>query len=173
MQHLEVLNLGNNHINDSFPCRLRTLQSLKVLVLRSNSFHGPLSCPEKNYSSWRLLQIVDLASNNFNGALPSELFSSCKAMSNSVNDPDSSAADHLGFDILRFSQLRYLDRVTVASKGLQLELVKILTIYTSVDLSSNNFHGEIPEEVGNLTALYVLDLSHNALAGQIPSALVT
>ena len=49
--------------------------------------------------------------------------------------------------------------------------MKILTLFTSIDFSRNNFHGEIPEELGQLKAIYVLDLSNNVLSGQIPSSL--
>ncbi|XP_019054440.1 PREDICTED: leucine-rich repeat receptor protein kinase EMS1-like [Nelumbo nucifera] len=52
-----------------------------------------------------------------------------------------------------------------------MELVKILTIFTCVDLSNNRFQGEIPVVIGNLTSLHILNLSHNALIGQIPSSM--
>jgi hypothetical protein len=38
-------------------------------------------------------------------------------------------------------------------------------------LSFNNFHGDIPPSIGNLTNLQVLDLSYNDLTGAIPSSL--
>ncbi|KAK2656243.1 hypothetical protein Ddye_009295 [Dipteronia dyeriana] len=63
------------------------------------------------------------------------------------------------------------DAVTVTSKGLEMELVKILTIFTSIDLSNNHFQGPIPEEMGLFKSLYVLNLSHNALTGPIPSSM--
>jgi Leucine-rich repeat (LRR) protein len=51
------------------------------------------------------------------------------------------------------------------------ELVKILTIFTSIDVSCNNIEGPILGEFGGLRSLYVLNLSHNALTGQIPPSL--
>ncbi|RVW13687.1 Receptor like protein 42 [Vitis vinifera] len=54
----------------------------------------------------------------------------------------------------------------------EVELVKkVLTLYTSIDLSCNNFHGDIPEVMGNFTSLYVLNLSHNGFTGHIPSSI--
>lgn len=38
-----------------------------------------------------------------------------------------------------------------------------------IHLSYNNLVGSIPEEIGNLTELYTLDLSGNTLTGEIPS----
>lgn len=51
-----------------------------------------------------------------------------------------------------------------------MELIKILTAFTSTDFSNNSFEGQIPKELGELKRLHVLDLSNNALRGQIPSS---
>ncbi|PON67047.1 LRR domain containing protein [Parasponia andersonii] len=61
------------------------------------------------------------------------------------------------------------DSVTVMNKGLEMVLVRILTIFTSIDLSNNNFHGEIPRTVGDLPSLIVLNLSSNYFEGLISS----
>ena len=58
--------------------------------------------------------------------------------------------------------------IIVTSKGLDMELVKIPTLFTSVDLPCNNPDGPIPEELGALKSLLFLNLSHNALTGHIP-----
>lgn len=63
---------------------------------------------------------------------------------------------------------RYLDSVTIVNKALQMKLIKIPTIFTSLDLSSNHFEGPIPEELVSLKALNVLNLSHNAFSSHIP-----
>ena len=52
----------------------------------------------------------------------------------------------------------YQDSVTVTNKGSEMKLVKILIIFTSIDLSYNNFHGEIPSSIGDLQSLVVLNL---------------
>lgn len=46
-----------------------------------------------------------------------------------------------------------------------------LGLYNSIDLSSNNFRGEIPDAIGDLRSLSNLNLSHNALTGTIPKSL--
>ena len=56
-------------------------------------------------------------------------------------------------------------------KGLETKLGRILTIFTTIDLSSNKFQGEIPEVLERLTILRLLNLSHNSLTGHIPSSL--
>ncbi|KAF8042000.1 hypothetical protein BT93_A0561 [Corymbia citriodora subsp. variegata] len=161
---LEVLDIGNNQINDVFPCPLKSIASLRVLVLRSNKFHGKIGCPQPN-GTWKMLQIVDISSNNFSGALPAKCLKTWEAMK--VNED----INHIQYSFLRLSGLYYQDTVTVTFKGLQLELVKILTIFTSIDFSCNSLKGPIPDTLGDLKALYFLNLSKNGFSGPIPPSL--
>ncbi|KAG5010035.1 hypothetical protein JHK87_018550 [Glycine soja] len=166
---LEVLDLGNNQVDDGFPCFLKTISTLCVMVLRGNKFHGHIGCSHTN-STWHMLQIVDVAFNNFSGLLPAKCFKTWKAMMLDEYH-DGSKLIRIGSQVLIYSGIYYQDSVILTSKGLQMEFVKILSIFTSVDFSSNNFEGTIPEELMNFTRLIFLNLSHNALAGQIPSSI--
>ena len=42
----------------------------------------------------------------------------------------------------------YQESVVLVVKGLKIKLKRILTIFTTIDLSSNKFEGEIPEVLG-------------------------
>ncbi|KAJ8898940.1 hypothetical protein K2173_008436 [Erythroxylum novogranatense] len=86
-------------------------------------------------------------------------------MKGNVND----SYDYLNFTPFSQSGPYYQDSVTVTSKGLKMDLVKILTVFISVDFSSNYFEGPIPEVIGQFKGLHILNLSHNALNGSIPS----
>ncbi|KAG6788525.1 hypothetical protein POTOM_004592 [Populus tomentosa] len=164
---LEVLDVGNNFLNGSFPFWLETLPLLRVLILRSNFFGGSIIySPSK--TSFPLLQIIDLASNKFRGNLSSEWFKSWKGMMKQEKKSQSSQV--LRYSYLVLTPFYYKDSVTLVNKGLNMELEKILTIFTSIDLSNNLFEGEIPEKIGDLDLLYVLNLSNNHLTGQIPSS---
>ncbi|KAG5551463.1 hypothetical protein RHGRI_009773 [Rhododendron griersonianum] len=76
---LEILVLGNNQIEDTFPSWLRANPELQVLVLRSNKFHGSIG-NHKTDVMFPKLRILDLSSNGFSGNLPSEYFENWKAM---------------------------------------------------------------------------------------------
>ncbi|PRQ42886.1 putative leucine-rich repeat-containing, plant-type, leucine-rich repeat domain, L [Rosa chinensis] len=166
---LEVLNLGNNEIRDTFPCLLKNISTLRVLVLRSNQFFGRFGCSNTT-GTWPMLQIVDIARNNFSGEIPGKSLTTWQAVMG--NEDAQSSIDHLQFPVFRFSDgLNYQDAITVTTKGLELEFVKILTVFTSIDISCNNFNGSIPAQVGQLKALYGLNMSNNALTGTIPSSL--
>ncbi|XP_058111839.1 receptor-like protein 7 [Magnolia sinica] len=164
---LEVLNLGNNQISDAFPSWVEALSQLRVLVLKSNKFYGRITLPQSN-QSFSMLQIIDLSSNSFTGVLPSNIFLSWKAMI----EEDKSQSKFLGRSLYsRGSTVYYQDTVTVMMKGQERKLTKILTIFTTIDLSNNCFQGDIPESIGILKWLRLLNLSGNGFRGQIPTSL--
>ncbi|KAK9204397.1 hypothetical protein WN943_014657 [Citrus x changshan-huyou] len=158
---LEVVNVGNNMISDTFPCWLGCLPKLKILVLRSNRFYGPL-CKSNITLPFQALRIIDLSRNEFTGFLPRAIFVSMEAMKN---------VDETEFGLQYIGGFYYKDTVTVAMKGLEVNLSKILLIFRGMDFSSNRFNGEIPEVLGNFKSLKVLNLSHNGLTGNIPVSL--
>ena len=157
-KELEVLNLGNNKINDTFPHWLGALPKLQVLVLSSNHFHGQIGF-SKIKSPFMSLRIIDLAHNDFEGDLPEIYLRSLKATMNI--DEGNMTRKYMGDD-------NYQDSMMVTIKGLEIEFVKILNTFTTIDFSCNKFQGVIPECIGNLNSLRGLNLSHNYLTGYIP-----
>ncbi|KAK8563937.1 hypothetical protein V6N13_005843 [Hibiscus sabdariffa] len=164
---LEVLDVGNNHIDDTFPCHLNSTSELRVLVLRSNNFRGDVNCRGNNVT-WPMLQIIDLASNSFSGKLPQGLLMTWNSMKANKVEPYS---EYIRYGVLQLSDIYFQDSVTVTMKGRESELVKIQTIFTLIDLSSNKFEGHIPEAIGDFKALHLLNLSSNALTDPVPSFL--
>ncbi|KAK4725717.1 hypothetical protein R3W88_030634 [Solanum pinnatisectum] len=159
-KELQILDLGDNHLNDTFPMWLGTLPKLQVLSLRSNGLHGSIRTPtiENIFPNLRML---DLSSNAFTENLPTGLFQHLKAMR--TIDPSKKAPTR------RYRY--YQDSIVVVTKGLELEVVRILVLYTTIDLSNNKFKGHIPSGMGDLIALRVLNISHNGFQGHIPSSL--
>ncbi|WZZ41043.1 receptor-like protein 34 [Brassica napus] len=158
---LEVLNVESNMINDTFPFWLNSLQELKVLVLRSNAFHGPV-----HQAAFLKLQIIDISHNHFSGILPSDYFVNWRKMSSreSETNEDGSNLNYIG-------EGYYHDSMVLMNKGIKMELVRILEIYTALDFSGNRLEGEIPKSIGLLKELHVLNLSNNAFTGHIPSSM--
>ncbi|XLT64953.1 hypothetical protein S245_022874 [Arachis hypogaea] len=56
-------------------------------------------------------------------------------------------------------------------KGQVREMKRILTIFTTIDLSNNLFEGKISQILGELNFLRGLNLSHNKISGNIPQTL--
>ena len=64
----------------------------------------------------------------------------------------------------------YQDSLNVMMKGSYIELVRIQTIFTTIDFLNNSFSGEMPKIIGTLKSLHGLNFSHNNLIGYIPSS---
>ncbi|KAL1542378.1 receptor-like protein 6 [Salvia divinorum] len=124
------MNVGNNNLEGRFPCMLPL--SLRILVLRSNIFHGDLRCSK----SWPNLQILDISSNDFSGHLNLLNFSSLRGMMLHMSGSSAPTLNFLGADIY------YRNEVNITTKGLEVKLVKIWPDFTSIDLSLNRFQGK-------------------------------
>lgn len=150
-KELQVLDFGDNHLTDTFPMWLGTLLELQVLSLRSNKSRRSIRTSRiKNI--FPQLRIVGLSYNVFLRSLPTCLFQQLKVM-RSI-DQTTKSLEYLG-------EGSNQDWITVATKGLQLELVRILTAYINIDLLNTRFGGHISNIVGDLIAFHILDLSHN------------
>ncbi|XP_012568634.1 receptor-like protein 6 [Cicer arietinum] len=160
--YLEVLDLGGNNIEGTFPNWLETLQGLQVLILRSNKLHGPITCSTTKHS-FSELRILDVSNNNFSGLLPTSCIKNFQGMKN-VNVTQTGLQYMGGVDY-------YNDSVVVIMKGFSMELTRILTTFTTIDLSNNMFEGEIPKVIGELNSLKGLNLSNNGITGTIPQSL--
>ncbi|KAF9667007.1 hypothetical protein SADUNF_Sadunf16G0288100 [Salix dunnii] len=158
-KRLQVLDLGDNQINDTFPFWLGMLPNLHVLILHSNSLHGPIGEPLTS-NDFPMLQILDLSSNYFTGNLPLGYIAIWKSMRIKLNGSP-----------MYMGSYYYREWMSITSKGQRMDNINILTIFNVLDLSNNLFEGEIPEVIGDLKLLEVLNLSINNLIGEIPASL--
>ncbi|PQP96438.1 LRR receptor-like serine/threonine-protein kinase FLS2 [Prunus yedoensis var. nudiflora] len=124
-----------------------------MLRLRSNSLSGHIP---RQLCYLPSLHILDLGSNNFSGTILDCLNNmTCLLYDDLTNNKNMSAI--------------YDAHTTVMSKGQDLDYYKTLDLVYSIDLSSNNLEGEIPEGIISLIGLGTLNFSMNQLSGSIPS----
>ncbi|XVF81443.1 hypothetical protein PTKIN_Ptkin15bG0155400 [Pterospermum kingtungense] len=168
---VEILDMGNNQLNDTFPFWLGKLPELRILVLRRNQFHGTMQEQSGNFE-FPKLQIVDLSFNRFTGNLSSQQFRNWIAMQvvNASNlsylqaNSEFQTQNHLWNKYFIYS-------VTLTSKGTERDYEKIPDFLVAIDFSSNSFEGCIPQDIGNLKALQLLNFSNNVLSCHIPPSL--
>ncbi|KAL3530155.1 hypothetical protein ACH5RR_009477 [Cinchona calisaya] len=152
-------------MNGTFPTWLEDLTEIKVLILKSNQFFGPVGIFKAD-NPFMNLQIFDLSNNKFSGVLPTRILENFRSMMS--RNKSEMGALYMGW---YSDNAHYQDLISIVMKGQEIEFTRILTTLTTIDLSSNNFSGEIPEVIGNLVALRLLNLSHNRLSGHIPSTI--
>ncbi|KAG9441194.1 hypothetical protein H6P81_017048 [Aristolochia fimbriata] len=155
---LETLDLGENRFSGLIPKWVgRRLSSLGILRLRSNNFRG--SIPEE-LSYLKSLHVLDLAHNNLSSTIPTSFGKFAEmAVKQRINK-------NLFYGFVR--GVYYQESLYVSINGAPREYNKMLYLVTSIDISSNNLSGEIPEELLRLSGLLVLNLSRNSLTGRIP-----
>ncbi|GAU14478.1 hypothetical protein TSUD_250180 [Trifolium subterraneum] len=181
LKELYLDGVDMSSIRESSLSMLKNLSSSLVsLSLSSTELQGSLS---SDILSLPNLQKLDLSYNeNLSGQLPKSNWST--ALSGPL--PTSCIDNFQGMMNLDDSQngLRYMDQrmfytdsqyyndsVVVMMKGFSMELTKILTTFTTIDLSNNMFEGEIPKCIGELNSLKGLNLSNNGIIGNIPQSL--
>ncbi|XP_039000115.1 receptor-like protein 9DC3 [Hibiscus syriacus] len=164
-KELEFLDVGNNYLSDTFPNWLGNLDQLQVLDLRENRFYGKLDSSDVTFTR---LRVIDLSHNNFGGYLPVNFFENLHAIREGNG---KKVKPEYMEDVIAGGTVFIWPGLSFTTKGLETEFEKLLTIWTAIDFSSNQFSGEIPKTIGELHSLIVLNLSHNCLTGPIPSSL--
>jgi len=190
-RELQVLNIGNNALTGRFPCFLSKIPTLRIMVLRSNKFHGFIGCPNST-GDWKMLHIVDLGSNNFSGMISTSLLNSWKAM---MRDEDVFGPEfgHLFFEIIDdYHPMTFKDSIQPLNKHLSMRLVKLVSnmsqsivdqdFIDSKATTVTNSHyqdsiiivnkGQQMKLVKIQRAFTYVDMSSNYLKGPIPNELM-
>ncbi|XVE78317.1 hypothetical protein DITRI_Ditri13aG0135000 [Diplodiscus trichospermus] len=168
---LETLNMGNNQLNDIFPFWLSKLPELKILILRRNQFHGAMEEQRESFE-FSKLRIIDLSFNRFTGKLLSQLFQNLIA----IKDFDAANSSYLqansDLETQAFTWSSYFPySVMITSKGTERDYEMIQELFAAIDFSSNSFEGCIPQNIGNLMAIRLLNFSNNMLSCHFPPSM--
>ncbi|KAK2639186.1 hypothetical protein Ddye_026981 [Dipteronia dyeriana] len=164
---LLALDIGENEFVGNVPTWVgESFSKMLILNVHSNNFHGLLPPELCHLAS---LQILDVAYNNLSGTIP-KCFSNFSAMVK-MNYSSGNYIQCNTFFVHTDSGRNYLESASLVIKGREVQYSSILNLVRSIDLSNNNFSGEIPTEVTNLEALQTLNLSHNFFSGKIPESI--
>lgn len=136
------ISLNYKSLSGKISPALGALESLKSLVIPSNYIHGELPAALVNCSD---LRVLNVSANNITGALPD------------------------------LSKLRKLEILDVSDNYLTGDFptwAGSLTGLSALVLNDNNFkEGSIPENIGNLKNLRLLNLRGIQLTGEIPKSI--
>ncbi|XP_022728807.1 leucine-rich repeat receptor protein kinase MSP1-like [Durio zibethinus] len=178
---LVTLDLSENYLTGEIPSWLGTLSALSVLLLKANYLIGGI--PVQLCESYSL-SIIDLSQNKLSGPIPSCLGNltlepnagkSLTGTGTFYFGSTLEGADYYGMTILERDHLKAQEailgslideshieeRVDYTTKsGFYTYKGKILENMSGVDLSCNRLTGEIPFEIGNLSDIRSLNLSH-------------
>uniref|UniRef100_A0A7I4BPG7 non-specific serine/threonine protein kinase n=1 Tax=Physcomitrium patens TaxID=3218 RepID=A0A7I4BPG7_PHYPA len=165
LQLLEVLNLRNNRLSGPIPSSFAGLSNLRHLDMQFNSLSGPI--PPLLYWS-ETLQYLMLKSNQLTGGLSDDM---CKLTQLAYfNVRDNKLAGPLPAGIGNCTSFQILDLSYNSFSGEIPYNIGYLQVST-LSLEANQLTGGIPDVLGLMQALVILDLSNNKLEGQIPPIL--
>ncbi|CAN0860820.1 Receptor-like protein EIX2 [Linum grandiflorum] len=158
---LVSIDLSDNEFEANIPNWIgERLSRLTIINLRGNKFMGGI--PEE-LCHLQLLQILDISHNSLCGNLPG-----CVANFTAMASKENKKSEiYLFFGGAK----AFVEYQVLVAQGQVKAYSTILNYVRSLDLSWNNFSGEIPKQIMSLVALRYLNLSHNSFSGSIPGNL--
>ncbi|XP_075657233.1 receptor-like protein 47 isoform X2 [Castanea sativa] len=171
LNSLNELWMGDCNFSGHIPSSLGTLLELRVLILRRNGLYGAVGSPTTIFASPKL-HILDLSSNKFTGKLPFEYFQIWKYMKKIDADNFTYMLEFTSILSCGYAVYQYYPySMKIINKGREIMYSRIIEVFATIDLSSNEFNGKVSEFIGNLNGLQLLNLSNNNLTGHIPLSL--
>ncbi|GAY53264.1 hypothetical protein CUMW_148000 [Citrus unshiu] len=184
----ELSDLSINRLNGVIPSSIGNLNNLSILYLYSNQLSGSIP---KEIGNLKCLFDLELSMNNLTGVIPSSignlrnlrlLYLYRNELSGSIPQAIGNLVELvsllLGFNYFRgpipksFKNLTNLVRVRMNQNNLSGNIseafVGTYPTLSFLDLSHNNFHGQISSDWGRFPQLGTLDFSVNNITGSIP-----
>ncbi|CAN4097976.1 unnamed protein product [Withania somnifera] len=173
LKHLVAFSVYRNSFSGPFPANLGRFSPLNSIDISENKFTGEFP---GTYSSCKPLQRLRVSKNHFSGKIPSGVWGlpNVLMMDFSDNEFSGTMSPYIG-------AATSLNQLVLSNNRFSGELPKELGKLTHLErlyFDNNDFLGAIPSELGSIphslstmTSLNSMNLSHNKLAGTIPTSL--
>ncbi|ONI29519.1 hypothetical protein PRUPE_1G200700, partial [Prunus persica] len=169
LQKLQVLYLNFNNFSGPIPSSLGNLTSLIKLFINVNRFDGSIPPSLGNCQS---LLTLDVSNNRLTGTIPIEIFG-ISSLSVYLRISNNSLTGSLPSEVGDLVNLVELDvsgnklSVEIPTTLGSCIMLERLTM-EEMDISHNNLSGEIPKFLEKLRFLKYLNLSYNDFEGELP-----
>ncbi|GLT52223.1 hypothetical protein SLA2020_255750 [Shorea laevis] len=135
------------------------------MKLQQNNLGGQISTEITQLES---LGILNISWNNLTGAIPCSI-SNLKKLTNM----NLQSNNLVGSIPVTLGDMNFLLELNLGGNKLSGSIPRMPpNLQIALNLSSNLFHGTIPDSLSQLTSLEVLDLSNNRFSGEVPDSLV-
>ncbi|KAL4378942.1 hypothetical protein GQ457_02G028230 [Hibiscus cannabinus] len=174
---LTYIDLNSNLLSARIPLDVGELPNLQYLNLAGNS-NLSASCYQLLRRSWKNIQVLNLATNNVHGKLPSSIgnMTSLTTFDLSMNEVEGGIPSSIGklcslksFDLSGNNLTGSLPQVLEGTQDCVPKSPFPNLMY--LELSNNRLVGTLPEWLGQLQNLKQLNLNYNLLEGPIPASL--
>ncbi|KAL2623093.1 hypothetical protein R1flu_003298 [Riccia fluitans] len=184
--NMELMYLHNNRLDGTIPKWLESMTNITNIRLRNNLLVGTLPDlsvlvnleefdasrnglvgPLPDVTSLKNLMTLSVAHNFLNGTIPASVFKSSFLMNLFIGNNSWSAASLP--DLSQLTNLRIISARLCNFQG-PIPSLDNNTQLQTIDLSSNQLTGMVPESLAKLTNLQTLDLSSNRLTGMVPES---
>ena len=170
LSSLKVFDVGDNQIQGHLPLDIGiTLPNIENVSIDNNQFTGPIPISISNASNLKSLQF---SKNKLRGGVPSlEKLYRVSFFIMSFNELGNGGVNDLSF-LCSLTNCTYLTDLEISFNNFGGELPKCIADFSTtliyLLLDNNKISGNIPKGIGNLTNLEELGMRNNKLSGHIP-----
>jgi Leucine-rich repeat (LRR) protein len=162
LTNLRLFQMDDNLISGSIPDEFQSMTSLEALSLISNQVTGSL--PTWIGDSWSSnLVVMGLSQNDLEGELPTSLGNLYQLTALALDKNYNLTGDTLPISRLTNLEVLFLQENQFRHRITDIFLYK-LTKLQALDISDNQFSGEIPVHLMNFPSLQIMDVSNNELS---------